>query len=189
MGASIGETRQIRQTGTLRLLVALAAPLAGVALAYGLWWISDRLLVIGPLDRAAFGWLVVIPVWSLTPCLTALAWHRLGTRPRRLVATGVGLAMAAAVAVLYWLAVAFPDCQFGAVLSPAEWIAPAAIVGLVVGGGFAAIGLGTTALLCDGQRLVALLAGAGLALALVLLTVMVAFGLAGPGACVPHLAA
>ena len=43
----------------VRLAIAMLTPLVGVALAYGLWWISDRLLYIGPLDRATFGWLVV----------------------------------------------------------------------------------------------------------------------------------
>ncbi|MBA2373099.1 MAG: hypothetical protein H0V74_02700, partial [Chloroflexi bacterium] len=44
-----------------RVAWGTAVPLALVALAYALWWLSDRLGYIGPLDRAAFGWAVVIP--------------------------------------------------------------------------------------------------------------------------------
>jgi hypothetical protein len=60
-----------------RFLVAAAAPLAIVALAYALWWISDRLLDIGPLDRAAFGWAVVIPIWLAAPIVAGFIWSRL----------------------------------------------------------------------------------------------------------------
>src|SRR5437773_887043 len=50
-----------------RFFVGVAVPLALVVLAYFLWQVSDRLLYIGPLDRAAFEWSVVIPIWIGAP--------------------------------------------------------------------------------------------------------------------------
>jgi hypothetical protein len=50
-------TITLSSTGRRSPVVSIGAPLAGAAAAYLLWWISDRLLVIGPFDRAAWGWL------------------------------------------------------------------------------------------------------------------------------------
>ena len=47
-----------RQTA---LAVVIPISLMGVALA--LWWISDKLMTVGPFDRAAFGWVFVVPIW------------------------------------------------------------------------------------------------------------------------------
>lgn len=65
------------QRNGAHLALGVAASLATVALGYALWSVSDRLLYIGPLDRAAFGWAVVVPVWALAPVAAALAWRRL----------------------------------------------------------------------------------------------------------------
>ena len=46
-----------------RVALGVAVPLVLLALVYALWWVSNELLYVGPLDRAAFGWSVVIPLW------------------------------------------------------------------------------------------------------------------------------
>jgi hypothetical protein len=176
-------TPQPHRAAWARVVIAAIAPLAGVALAYLLWWISDRLVVIGPLDRATFGWLVVVPVWALTPTMAAYAWRALEAEETWLVAAAVALIMAALAALLFWLAGAFPDCDFGALRTPAEWILPSVIVGLVIGGGFAATCLVTVAVLRGGRWWSALLVGAGSALTLVLLAIMVAAPLMMSGGC------
>ncbi len=127
-----------RPASTVRLAIAALTPLAGVALAYVLWWLSNRLLYIGPLDRATFGWLVVVPIWSLTPVAAAYAWRPLTPRQSAVAAGAIALLLTAVAAVLFWLAAAFPNCEFGAVRSSAEWIVPSLIVGLVIGAGLAA---------------------------------------------------
>lgn len=43
-------------------------------------WISERLFYIGPLDRATFGWVVVIPVWISAPIVAGFAWPLLPQR-------------------------------------------------------------------------------------------------------------
>jgi hypothetical protein len=72
------------------LLIAMAIPLGLLAVAYALWTISDRLLQIGPLDRAAFGWIVVVPVALLAPGVAGLAWARLSVESRVFAALVVG---------------------------------------------------------------------------------------------------
>ncbi len=171
------------QVGPGRLAIAAAAPLAGVALVYLLWWISDRLLYIGPLDRATVGWLVVVPVWALTPTIAAYAWRPLNAGQTAAAAGGVGLFTTAFATFLFWLASASPGCQFGAVRSPAQWIIPSLIVGVVIGGGFATTCFGTVAMLRGGRWWSALLVGALSAVTLVFLAILVAAPFIMSGGC------
>jgi len=116
--------------------LALVAPLLVVGLALGLWYLSDRLLYIGPLDRATFGWSVVVPIWALAPIAAGFAWRGLGSRARRVAAVSCALVVGGVLAALLWLSVAFPDCQLGAARSPWEQSLPSIVLGGVVGGGF-----------------------------------------------------
>jgi hypothetical protein len=180
----VGDVDTTGQSATLgRVVAAIGVPLAGVALAYALWFISDRLLYIGPLDRAAFGWLVVIPVWCLTPVLAAVVWHPLGPRLTAAVATVFGLTLSVTAAVLFWLSVASSDCEFGALRSPDEWVWPSLVIGLVIGGGLAAACLGTTAVAQQRRWGTVLLVGAGSALALVFVAILVATPFLMSGGC------
>lgn len=172
-----------RPATQVRLAIAMLTPLVGVALAYGLWWISDRLLYIGPLDRAKFSWLVVVPVWSLTPVAAAYAWRTLDRRQSWVAAGIIGLILAVASSVLFWAATAFPNCDFGAVRTPGEWIIPSMIVGLVIGAGFAAACLGATAVARRAGWWAVLLAGAGSAFALVFVAILVAAPFLMSGGC------
>ncbi len=171
------------QADGARLAIAAATPLAGAALAYGLWWISDRLLYIGPLDRAKFGWLVVIPIWALTPVVAAYAWRPLNARQSRVAVGIVGLVITAAAALLIWLSSAFPDCQFGATFTPADVVIPALIIGAVIGGGFAAACLGAAATARRARWWVVLPVGAGSAFALVFVAIMAAAPFAMMAGC------
>jgi hypothetical protein len=156
--------------------LGLGVPLAVVALAYGLWWLSDRLVYIGPFDRAAFGWAVVIPVWVSAPIAAGFAWRRLSARRTLVAAITVGAAVGAATAALLWQSVAYPACEDGAARAPADWILPSLFVGVIVGAGLAASGLLAVALLRRKQPWRAAILGAGAELALVLLAVVVAAG-------------
>jgi hypothetical protein len=71
---------------TRALAIGIAGPLGTIGLAYVLWWVSDRLLYVGPLVRATFGWLVVMPVWWLSPAVAAFLWRRLPPRPTKVAA-------------------------------------------------------------------------------------------------------
>jgi len=178
-----GASSSSHQASPAHVAIAAAAPLGGVALAYLLWWISDRLLYIGPLDRAKFGWVVVVPVWALTPVVAAYVWRSLNSRQTAVVAGTVGLVVALFAMVLFWLAIAFLDCQFGAVRSPAESVLPSVIVGVVIGGGFAAACLGAVAVLRRGRWWSALLVGVASAVAFLFLAVLVAAPFIMGGGC------
>jgi hypothetical protein len=172
-----------RQVTAARVAIAALTPLVGVALAYALWRISDRLLQIGPLDRAMFGWLVVLPIWSLTPVAAAYAWRPLSSRQSAAAAVVVGLVLTAAAAVLFWLAAAIPNCEFGSVRAPEEWIIPSLVVGVVNGGGFAAACLGAAAVARRTRWWAALLVGAGSAFTLMFVALLVAAPFVMSGGC------
>jgi len=121
---------------------AIVVPLTVVGVAYLLWVVSDRLLYVGPLDRATFGWLVVAPVWLAAPIAAAFAARRLDSSARRVAALGTGAVVAGVGAILFWQAVAFPDCQFGARQDAAAVALQSIVIGAIVGAGF-----GLTALL------------------------------------------
>jgi hypothetical protein len=161
--------------------IATLTPFVGAGLAYVLWWISNERVVIGPLDRAKFGWLVVAPVWSLTPVAAAYAWRALSGRQAAAIAAVVGLILTLVAAALFWAAMAFPDCQFGAVRMPAELILPSLFVGAVIGGGFAASCLACTTVLRGGHRWIALLVGAGAGFLLIFAAVLAASLVIGIG--------
>lgn len=158
--------------GTVRLAAAIALPLSILVLAYGLWWISDHLLVIGPLDRAAFGWAVVIPVWCGAPVSAAFAWRLLTRRETRVAALGFGLVVAAVSSVLFWQSVAFPDCV-NPVRSAGEWIVPALLLGLTIGGGLATSGLLGTAIARSGHPWWAVVITAGTEFGLIFVALLV----------------
>jgi len=130
-----------RPTRSHLLLIGVAAPLATAGLAYLLWWISDRLVVVGPLDRASFGWMVVVPTWLAAPVVAGFAWRPIDERTAWAVAGVVGTVMAGLSTVLLWRSVAFPPCGTGPIHTPPEMVLPSLVVGAVVGAGFAASGL------------------------------------------------
>jgi hypothetical protein len=140
----------------------VAAPLAILGLAYGLWMISDRLLYIGPFDRAWFGWLVVIPLLAAAPAVAGLAWHGLDSRRRMLAAAVVAVVVGTVAGALLAAAVIGDrtGCLYGSRLSGADIAFAAAVVGLVMGGGYATSGLAAAVLMRDRHPWLGGLAGA-----------------------------
>ena len=140
----------------------MAIPLAAVAATFSLWWLSDRLIEIGPLDRATFGWAVVIPSWFATPFASALTWRGLAPRARTIAATTLGLIVGGAAAILIWQATAFPSCQFGPRQGPEAWIWPSLAIGAIVGGGLAISSTASVDKALAGRYRIALAAGAAI---------------------------
>lgn len=156
-------------------MLAVGAPLAVVGAAVGLWVISDRLPFIGPLDRATFGWSVVVPLWAVAPIAAAIAWRRLSPRTLRLAAAACGLVVGVPVSILLWQAAAFPACS--PARPPHEWVLPAIILGGVIGGGFGLNDVLASGHLRAGHPWRALGIGAAGQLAIVGLGSALAFGL------------
>jgi hypothetical protein len=163
-------------------VLAVVVPLGVVVAAYALWWISDRLVTIGPLDRAAFGWGVVIPVFVAAPVVAGFVWRRLLPRQALLAAAVVAAAIGCGAAILFWAAVSFPDCEFGAIRGPVDWVLPSLILGGVIGAGLAASGLLASRFARDGQPWRAVIAGIGAEVAMVAVAILVGgLLLLGPG--------
>ena len=126
-----------RQTG---LAAVIPISLMGVALA--LWWISDKLMTVGPFDRAAFGWIFVVPIWLAVPPVAAVLWGLLPPRQRLLAATALAVVLGGAVGVSYALAAAAPpDCEFASSWTFEAAVGRAVLLGVGVGIGPAVAGL------------------------------------------------
>jgi hypothetical protein len=121
------------QSRPIHLLIAMAIPLAILAVAYALWAISDRLLQIGPFDRAAFGWIVVVPIASLAPGVTGLAWAPMPASRRRIAAVLVGGVVALVSGILLANAIDYVNCA--PVTSWADDLPASLVVGLAFGAG------------------------------------------------------
>ncbi len=161
--------------------VQVLGPFAVTALAAGLWWLSDRLGGIGPLDRATFGWFIVIPVWFAAPVVAGFVWRGLGRREIAATAAVLATLEGAMVAAWFWNAAAFPACDTAPVRSPVEWILPSLLLGLVVGGGLAVSGVVCAGRMRTGHRragiIVAMSVQAGVtALAAIILIAMLLGG-------------
>lgn len=156
------------------MALGVAVPLALVALAYALWWMSDRLLYIGPLDRAAFGWGVVIPVWLAAPFAAGFAWRGLTSRAESTAAVIVGTVIAGVAAVLFWQSVAYPGCEYGATHAPGDWVLPSLVLGAMIGGGLAVSGLIASRFARQGRPWRAVFLGAGTEIVMVFAAIIVA---------------
>jgi hypothetical protein len=160
--------------GRASLASMVGAPLVILASSYALWWISDRLLYIGPLDRAAFGWAVVIPVWVAAPIVAGFAWQSASPTGRAVAAVLVGGIVTAVATSLIWRSIAYTDCETGAIRSSIEWAGPSFIVGVAIGGGVAVSGALVAQLARAGRPWLAVIIGAVSEVAMVFLAILVA---------------
>lgn len=165
------------------VVVGVAVPLALAALAYLLWSISDRLLQVGPLDRAAFGWVIVLPTWIAAPVAAGFAWRVLDRRTTVAVATLVGTVVAGAAALLLWQAVAFPACETAAIHTSQQVVLPSLLVGIVAGGGLASSGLVSTRFARQGRVVAAVVLGAACQALVIAAAIVVATSLILGPAC------
>lgn len=124
---------QRQRSRPIDLLVAIATPLALLSLAYALWAVSDRLLQIGPFDRAAFGWIFVMPVWLLAPGVAGLAWSRRPATSDAVATLIVGGAVAAASGLLLANSITFANCA--PVVSWTDNLPASLAIGAVIGAG------------------------------------------------------
>ena len=173
MALSIGPGQGAARS-LVQFLGALAIALGLVATAYFLSSTSERLRYIGPLDRAAFGWGVVIPIWVAAPVAAGFVWSRLALRASLLAALIVAVVVGAIAATLVWQAVAYPDCGTGAIRTPQEYLGPSLLIGAVIGGGLAVSGLVTSTVARQGRPWLALALGAAAEVGMVFLAIMVA---------------
>lgn len=168
-------------TRALRVTVAITVPLALIACAFFLWWLSNQLVVIGPLDRATFTWLVVVPILASVPIIGGICLARTQRRAQWPVATLVGAVAGFAVAFLFYQSVSMPDCEFGSIKTDAAWLPNALGFGLAFGAPLA-VGLASVGRLWPEHRLGAVLAGV-LASAAAFVLLAIALGLSFQPLC------
>jgi hypothetical protein len=112
-------------------------------------------------------------VWIAAPIAAGFAWHRLTPRQSLVVAVVVGATVSLAAAFLFWQAVAYPDCVFGQIRTPGDWILPSLTLGGVIGGGLAASGLLASNLAREGRPRRAVVLGAGMEVVMVIAAIAV----------------
>ncbi len=106
-----------------------AAPLLLVCAVLA-WYVSDRLVLIGPFDRAQVGWVIVVPLIAIAPGVAALVERRTAlVRQSRRVVAGVAIAIVAFVVVGLALTVTYLDCH--PVGGPLDVVPRALPIGLV----------------------------------------------------------
>ena len=128
-----------RSNGRRDLAVAIGAPLALLAMIYGLWAGIDVVGQVGPFDKAKLGWAIVMPLWFVSPALAALLWVRLPSIGDGRVASAVGLVLTVAATWILWSAVVseMAGCETSPRTTAAGFLGPAALLGVIVGGGWA----------------------------------------------------
>lgn len=135
----MGAMTRLNSIGRAEMAVAIVVPLVLLALVYGLWLAIDIAVQIGPFDRATIGWATVMPLWFASPALAAWLWRRLPSIDAGRVAAAVGLILTLAATWILWSAVVsdMAGCETSPRSTEAGFLGPAALLGLLVGGGWA----------------------------------------------------
>lgn len=130
--------------------------------------VSDILLMIGPLDRAAFGWSVPIPMIVLAPGAVGAAAHWSGPAPARRTATITGALLGIAVGVAWFASTTQVGCNQHP--DTAAALAASLPVPLVLGLGWA--GAGRFSIRFAERPIVAIVAGVAAAIVAALLALL-----------------
>jgi hypothetical protein len=165
-------------------LAELAIAPALLVLGWVIWLVSDRLVIIGPFDRAQVEGVVVVPLLALAPGAAALAGRRTG-RPRLagLVVAGVSIGVAVFVLIELATSITFLECR--PVTSPVDVVPRVLAIAIVSGFGFAIPAAAAWGPAQAGRTLLALAVGAIVWMALSILAIGV-FVVSFPAlSCVP----
>ena len=142
-----------------RSLATLVVAPSLLVLALAVWFVSDRLVTIGPFDRAKIAWAVVVPLLALAPGAAALAGSRT-TSPglARLVVAGTSIITGLFVVLGLASAITFVDCR--PATGPLEVVPRTLPTALALGIGFGISAAAAWGPALHGRRLVAVAVGA-----------------------------
>lgn len=123
----------------LALASLAVAPLLLVA-AIAANQIGEVLVAAGQVDRAAFGWFVVVPLVLLSPGAAALTWQATGRRQlaSRLIAS---LSLVIGIGVEIWLVLTIRQIGCIPVGEPSQVVAPAVLTAVAAGVAFGLAGI------------------------------------------------
>ena len=117
------------------------APLALFLVVVGVWTAIDRLLYIGPFDRAQLGWAIAAPLTVAVPVVAAWAGGRLGPLGRPLLAVVLGAAAALAIGWPFWVEYANQCAAVGLPMPVASIVIVGVIGALTMSGAVIAAGV------------------------------------------------
>jgi hypothetical protein len=167
-----------------RDLALISGPLAVTAGAYGLWGISDRLLFIGPFDRATFGWLFVIPVWLAAPIVAAFLWRQAPGDRAGWLALAYTLIVGAVAGALFWQSAVGQSCETAPIRSATDWVVPSLVIGAVVGASLGLSSVAATAAAHDGRPWpVVIVVAVGIELLMAIIALLVVTSIVMTGGC------
>ena len=140
-------------------LAALGVAPVLLLLAVAVWFVSDRLVTIGPFDRATIAWAVVVPLLALAPGAAALAGSG-STSPQlaRLVVAVTSIVTGIVVVFGLASAITFVDCR--PATGPLEVVPRTLPTALALGIGFTTSVAAAWGPALHGRRVVALVVGA-----------------------------
>lgn len=144
-----------------RVAVAVGAPIGVLVVAFAMWQFSDRVGYVGPLDKATFFWILVVPVWLFASVVAGWSWCDLGPRSSSMVRLIVGTVVTLTVATLLWIVATDSDCDYGPRTTPIGWVVSSVLLGLSLGGGLVASGSRAAREIRAGRRLRAVVLGVG----------------------------
>jgi hypothetical protein len=145
--------------GTSRSLAALGVAPLLLLLALAIWFVSDRLVTIGPFDRAQIEGLVVLPLLAIAPGAAALAGSGSSSPGLARVVVGcVSAAIALFVAIGLAATITFVDCR--PATGPLQVVPRTLPTALALGVGFAVSAAAARGPAARGRALVALVVGA-----------------------------
>jgi len=142
-----------------RSLAALGVAPLLLVFAVAIWFVSDRLVVIGPFDRATIGWAVVLPLLAIAPGAAAVAGSSSTNQGlARLVVAGTSIVTGLFVVFGLTAAVTFVDCR--PVPSPLDVVPRTLPTAFIFGIGFAISAAAAWGPALNGRRVIALVVGA-----------------------------
>ncbi len=166
-----------------RWLPPMLASTVIIATAFVLWLVSDRLIWIGPLDRAAFGWAIVIPLWWMAPIVGGLLAADLDRGGQRIAATALFFVLAVGATIALLGETAFPDCEFGTHGEPLTYALRVPMVGALIGVGPPAVLLASAVARRRGGRVRAVAAGLAVGVVVTFATIVAAVSILSAPVC------
>jgi hypothetical protein len=163
------------------LATLIVAPLL-LLLALAIWFVSDRLVTIGPFDRAQIEGVVVLPLIAIAPGAAAIAGSG-STSPGlvRLVVPAISAAIALFVVIGLAATITFIDCR--PVTSPLQVVPRTLPTAFVLSVGFALATAAAWGPAVRGRALVALLVGAAVWIVAAALALFALFASFPPLSC------
>lgn len=172
--------------GAPRLVTGLLWALLLTLLSYLVWTRSyNGSSTVGPFDSTIFFWAIALPLWLLAPVSAGYVWQSLARGNSYVGGALYGVAVGIGSAFWFWQASIRPDCSTGSVNTSLDWVFPAVLVGLAIGGGPALTSVLVARVTRTTGPWIGVLTGLGVGSVLALAGLLVTAGVLMGGGCNP----